>query len=169
MATNVFDSVRDSLGDELIISNSEASEARALFIEDVSKMAHEAILRFIRTKCIVPATATKLTVAITNIGITTDALYVDVRGQFDSGVSFIQEMKLFEILSGHLFVDSHFETPLNTLRDVTGLTPDRIQIRTDADLEFGTISLSEIFGDKFTTDFPVVAPPDTDESEKSDS
>lgn len=169
MAT-IFDSVKEALGNELIVSNSEASEARALYLEDASKMAHEAILKFIRTKCVVPATATKLTVAITNIGITTDALYVDVRGQFDSGVSFIQEMKLFEISSGHLFVDSHFETPVNTLREVTGLTPGRIQIRTDADPEFGTISLSEILGDCFTTDFPVIAPPETDESEiKSDS
>lgn len=167
----IFESVKDVLGDELITSNSESSESRALYIEDISKTTQEAILKFIREKCKpIPASATVLTVSITNIGITTDALYANFKGHYDScSFSPIQEMKLFDITGVHLFVDSKFETPVRTLREVTGLTPDKVQLTTDADIEFGTISLSEILGESFSTDFPVVAPSDAESEDENDS
>lgn len=164
MANNIFESVKDVLGNELITSNSESSESRALFIENISKTTQEAILKFIRERCKpIPAGTTVLTVSITNIGITTDALYANFRGHYDScSISPIQEMKLFDITGVHLFVDSNFETPVDTLRAVSGVSPDKVLLKTDADIEFGTISLAEVLGESFSTDFSVVAPPDTD-------
>lgn len=168
MANSIFESVKDVLGNELIASNSESSESRALFIEDISKTTQEAILKFIREKCKpIPADATVLRVSITNIGITSDGFYANFKGQYDScSFSPIQEMKLFDITGAHLFVDSAFGTPVHTLREVAGLTPDKVQLTTDADIEFGTISLSEILGESFSTDFPVVAPSDAESEDE---